>query len=86
MDASAWLACRELSQVNRDAAAGVLSDTELRAGMRRVYDRAKTNPESEVAKASAALLRTLTTGANPGEQEITALVEACRGYEARRTN
>jgi hypothetical protein len=86
LDAGAYLACQKFSALARDLGQGVVTDAELRAGIREVYDEAKTRPNSEVTVASAALLRSLLRGTTNAEvlaPSMQALVDACRDWSTR---
>lgn len=81
------MACRPFSPLVRDVDNGTLSQEEWRAGLKEVYDHAKAYPQSEVARASTALLQTFTTGGTGGDaearQQVLALVGACSGWAQR---
>jgi hypothetical protein len=88
LDAGAWMACRTFDPLVRDVDRGTLSQEEWRAGLKEVYDHAKVYPNSDVARASTALLQTFTIGGTGGDEEarrqVLALVNACKGWEKRR--
>lgn len=87
LGAGAWLACRTFEPLVRDVDRGTLTQGEWRSGLKRVYDVAKASPQSEVARASEALLRTFTIGGTGGDEEarqqVLALVSACRDWQRR---
>jgi hypothetical protein len=86
LDAGAWLACRLFEPLARDANAGVLSNAEFRTGLKQVYEKARTWPDSEVARTSASLLQLFTTGGggdSEAQARFLALVTACRDWEKR---
>jgi hypothetical protein len=93
LDAGAWLACRTWAPIAKDANDGVLSQSEFREGVKRVYDHAKAWPDSDVTRTSRSLLAALTTVVSGLSQqeadeqlrtEFLALVRACDGWEDRK--
>jgi len=60
LDPGAVLACRAFAPLARDANAGLLTNTEFRDGLKKVYEQASVWPQSEVTRASAALLLLFT--------------------------
>lgn len=87
LDAGPWLACREFAPLVQDVNQGLLTNAEFRRGLKSVYEKARSSPTSEVTQASAALLRTFTTGGTGGDaearQQTLALVAACKDWEKR---
>jgi hypothetical protein len=86
LDAGAFLACRLFVPLAHDVSDGLLTQTEFRDGLKKVYAEAKVWPDSEVARASAALLLTFTEsagGASIAERDrvtrerFLALMAAC---------
>ena len=78
VNSSAQLACREFEPIARDVDKGLLSDTEFRAGVRRVYDTAIATP-SDVSRRAEALLTVATQGgtAQQWRQAFLDLAESC---------
>jgi hypothetical protein len=86
LDPGAFLACRLFTPLATDANAGLLTPVEFRDGMKKVYEKARIWPQSEVSRASAALLLIFTEsggGASIAERDqitkdrFLALVTAC---------
>ena len=85
IDAGAYLACQKFAPLMRDVQAGVMTDPEVRAALKEMYRSASAWPNSDVARATAALLRTFTEGTGDIKAETAALVDACRDWQTRPT-
>lgn len=87
LDAGAFLACRLFAPLVQDVDAGRLTTEEFRDGLKKVYEQARVWPDSEVARASSALLELFTTEVSPGasiaerdrisRERLLAVVSAC---------
>jgi len=87
LDAGAFLACRSFAPLVQDVDTGRLTTEEFRYGLKKVYEQARVSPESEVARASSALLELFTTQVVPGvsfeerdrisRERLLAVVRAC---------
>ena len=60
----AFLACRLFAPLAKDANDGLLNQTEFRDGLKKIYEQARIEPNSDVTRASSALLLTFTQSAN----------------------
>lgn len=78
-DSCSAMACRQFATIARDARAGVLTDTELRVALRKVYDHARCATTPGVEEQARAMLAGATQGDADALQQATPKFDALCG-------